>query len=322
MAKKKTAKKTNSNATSKKAAANNVVKKKKAAKKPIAEKSAVGKKAVKKNKSEKKVVVKKKPENGRRTKSNYPTSTASDTAITRVRATGATHLRTVWDGWGDGGCFNHNLYFSPKSTPENCDDDELNKEVERLLLRNGLADEYGGTSCGTVGILALNLRTGSAVWTCGEGDRVGRCAEILLMCKMERVDSLKGTLTIKRELVDHDEEMGDIWCSYGAVGKLSAHPGPDRHSLTALSETIGRAFASMDDGLCADEGLLDQLWMSCGTTVKMTVDVATRTFVFTGKRKKVSVKVPKRVLKVTRFTVDLDAPAAKEKNSANGRRGK
>lgn len=302
MAKKKTAKKTKPIATSKDVAA---------------------KKAVKKNKSEKKVVAKSKPENGRGTKSNSLASTASDTAIARVRATDATHLRTVWDGWNDDGCFVHKLYFSSKDTPEDCDDDELDKEVERLLLRNGLADEYSGTACGTVGILALNLRTGFAVWTCGDGDRVGRCAEILSMCKMERVDSLKGTLTIERELVDHDEEIGDIWCSQGVVGKLSAHPRADRHSLTALNETVGRAFASMDIGQYADEGLLDQLWMSCGTTVKMTVDVAARTFVFTGKRKKVSVKVPRTTLKVTRFTVDLDAPAAKaKKNSANGRRGK
>lgn len=143
------------------------------------------------------------------------------------------------------------------------------------------------------------------------------------MCRMEQVDSLKGTLTIERELVDHDEEIGDIWHSQGSVAKLSAHPRAEHHSLAILSATVDRAFASMDIGQCANEGLLDQLWMSCGKVVKMTADVAARTFVFTGKKKRVSVKVPMRTLKVTRFTVDLDTPAAKaNKSSTNGRRQK
>lgn len=320
MAKKKTTKKTNSNAASKKAAAKNVVKKKTAAKKPTAKKSAVRNKAGTKKKSVKKTAVKKKAKTGPATKGNGRALTANDSAIAKVRATGAKHLRTVWEGWDDAGCFVHNLYFSPTSTPKSYDDDELSKEVERLLLQNGLADEYGrvtdGTACGTVGILVLNLRTGSAVWTRGVGDRAGRCAEVILLCNMERVDSLKGTLTIERELVDHDEEIGDIWDSQGLVSKLSAHPRADRHSFTALSEAVDIAFASMDNGQAADEGLLDQLWMSCGKIVKMTVDVAARTFVFTGKRKKVSVKAPKGTLKVTRFTVDLDATAAKPRKAS------
>lgn len=119
--------------------------------------------ATSKDVAAKKVVKKKAADGVQGTKSTCRASRISDTAIARVRETGATHLRTVWDGWNDGGSFVHKLYFSRKGVPEDCNDDELDKEIERLLLRNGLADEYDGTACGTVGILALNLRTGAAV---------------------------------------------------------------------------------------------------------------------------------------------------------------
>ncbi|HAC92400.1 MAG TPA: hypothetical protein DCF63_17485, partial [Planctomycetaceae bacterium] len=69
------------------------------------------------------------------------------------------------------------------------------------------------------------------------------------------------------------------------------------------------------------EQLLEEVREQCGTSVSLTVDVAARAFVFTGNGKKVTVKVPKNSLEVTRFNIDLcSSSATKSKTAKKGKK--
>jgi hypothetical protein len=65
--------------------------------------------------------------------------------------------------------------------------------------------------------------------------------------------------------------------------------------------------------------MLDDVRDKCGLKVELVVDVEKRTFTFSGNGKRLSVKVPKTALSVTRFKIDLGPNSNKTTNKSKKR---
>ncbi len=157
---------------------------------------------------------------------------------------------------------------------------------------------------GSVGILEIDLVSGQAAfWDTQQAAETQRFAEFLLRCEWAQAATLAANLKL---LVDDDD------CPEQEVTSVTTDPAIAKKVLQPELETLLHRIDDLEGG----EELTEKIRHQCGTSVSLTVDVAARTFVFTGNGKKVSVKVPKNELEVTRFKVDLGSSSGTKSTTA------
>jgi hypothetical protein len=208
--------------------------------------------------------------------------------LAEARVAGATFVRCVFEGFGDDGCFMHQVFKNGKEIDFNVD---VETDVESIVEQNGFIVD--GMMNGSVGILEIDLKSGEAVfWDAQQAAETQRFAEFLLRCEWEKAVTLAANIKM---LVDEDD------CPEQELSSVTIDPASAKKVLQPeLKKLLYRI-----DHLEGGEELMGQIRHQCGTSVTLKVDVAARTFVFAGNGKKVSAKVPKNELEVTRFKVDL-----------------
>lgn len=217
-------------------------------------------------------------------------------ALVEARDAGATLLRTIWNGFGDDGCFEHILFKDGKGQEFHSDDfdDAVNVVVDQNdIIVDGMMD-------GSVGILEIDLLTGKGrFWDAQQANEEERFAEFLLRCEWAGAAKVGARVAFSRD---------DDGCLEQAVSDESADSWQETEDLnTLLTRLIYRA----DYCECGDE-LTETIRQECGTDVLLEVDVPERTFRFSGQGKHVVVKVPADALELSTFLVDLDGTAEAE----------
>lgn len=216
---------------------------------------------------------------------------AGMTPLIQARDAGATLLRTVWDGYGDDGCFQHKLFRNGKELRvAPVGNEELGEAIAALVKEKGMT--FDGIMNGSVGIIEVNLVTGEGrFWDAQQPMEVERFAELLTRCEWA------GATTVKAEVELSGNEDGYIELSVTAV---SSDCWRDRDALAPLFRRSMHRAAYCE----AEESLFTTIRRECGSDVSLEVHVPERTFVFSGRGRRVSVKVPGDALEVRDFTVN------------------
>ena len=210
-----------------------------------------------------------------------------------ARNLGATVLRTIWQGSGDDGYFEHRFLSNGKPITLEVDPEA---DVAKVIADNGFVVD--GMMNGSVGILEIDLVAGNvAFWEAQQANEVERFAEFLMECKWTGVTALQATLTFGC-VPDEEESYLDTDVSVTAV---STTPASKKGAVTALLQgTIG-VIKSLEG---CDELLL-AVARKCGKRVALSVDTATRSFTFSGGGKRVTVKVPAKALTAYKRKIEL-----------------
>jgi hypothetical protein len=224
--------------------------------------------------------------------------------LVEARKAGATFLRSVFEGFSDDGCFFHT--FLKNGSPIQLDVDP-DTDIESLIEENNFIVD--GDMNGSVSILEIDLNSGDAIfWDAQQASETERFAELLLRCEWNSVTSLNATVTWL------SEDGGD---SYEAqLSKVGSTP---RKIGSSLEEDLSSLFYRLESLEGGDE-LTHEVRDKCGLKTDLHVDVEKRTFTFSGNGKRLSVKVPKNALDVTRFNIDL-GPNSSKATSKSKKRG-
>jgi hypothetical protein len=208
--------------------------------------------------------------------------------LVEARKAGATYLRTTWEGYGDDGCFKHQLFKDGQRINLKSD---VEADVATIVAENGLMID--GEMNGSVGILEIDLVSGQAAfWDAQQPAEAQRFAEFLLRCEWAQADTLAANIKL---LIDDDG------CPVQEVKSVTTDPASAKKVLQPELKTLLYRIDYLEGG----EELTEKIRQQCGTSVSLSVDVAARTIVFTGKGKNVSVKVSKNSLEIKRFKIDL-----------------
>jgi predicted DNA-binding WGR domain protein len=224
-------------------------------------------------------------------------------SLAEARKEGATFLRSVFEGYGDDGCFDHT--FLKNGSPIGIDVDP-ETDIESLIEENQFeVDGYGG---GTVGILEIDLLSGAAVFWADFASDTERFAEFLLHCQWTCTTSLTATIRFKlSEDIFYDREIKNV------------REFPATNILDDLDSRLAFLLNCLDEPRDCCDRMLDDVRDKCGLKVELVVDVEKRTFTFSGNGKRLSVKVPKTALSVTRFKIDLGPNSNKTTNKSKKR---
>jgi hypothetical protein len=271
-------------------------------------------------------------------------------AIELLRQRGFTFLNSVFEGWGDDGTYCHyvskeeSLFCQVQDGSDSGLNDSLSKEIEYLLRTEGMADKDGilvdGISCGMVGIFLLNLKTGKAIWTCGDGHEPGRIAELIAICEIDGLSEVSGQFDLVKQFIETDELCGDIFgFDTPDLVELALSPSFPLKALQRLKSIVGVGFAAMRemDGACNEESWLAKIWSafseyvvdrieSCKNLtqedvvgrirgINFVVNPTERTIVYTKGSKRLTIKIPKGTIKTRRFKLALDAELVESKAS-------
>ena len=221
--------------------------------------------------------------------------------LVEARATGVTLLRTFWEGHGDDGFFQHQFLkktkpFNPvfkSGSQENKFQSSITTDVEEILTANDCS--WIGEQDGSVGLLEIDLLSGQATWwEASFSSEHARLAEFLQRCEWVNANSVASVIKFSDDDDSSNEEVTSVTSSPATAKKKI------QSELQTLISRLN-SFESYDD----EETLTQKVRRQCGASVSLTVDVARRTFVFTGNGKKVSLKVPKNELEIKRFKVEL-----------------
>lgn len=210
--------------------------------------------------------------------------------LTQARDAGATLLRTVWDGYGDDGCFQHKLFRNGKELRvAPVGDEELGEAIAALVKEKGMT--FDGIMNGSVGIIEVDLVTGEGrFWDAQQPMEVERFAELLTRCEWA------GATKLSAHVVLSGDEEGYLEQSVTAV---SSDCWLDRDALAPLFRRSMHRAAYCE----AEDSLFKTIRKECGGDVSLEINVPERTFVFSGQGRRVSVKVPGDALEVRAFTV-------------------
>jgi predicted DNA-binding WGR domain protein len=248
--------------------------------------------------------------------------------LVEARNSGVAFLRTVWEGYNDDGFFTHTLFdenrceigvFSSYETNKDEFETRLGEEVLRLLEENEFS--WHPVSVGSVGVLELDLRSGNGTWREADGYPAARLAEFLLECERDQVVALRAKVEVQFvfENGESDNQHASLTTAYlGDLEISSFETDPPNVATNCNAGNLEGILRRLD--LDYPEPIIEGVAEKLGEKVpssrndcsqrmfSLSVDVAKRTFVFTGKGKKASYKVPRNVLKTTRFHVDLAGP--------------
>jgi hypothetical protein len=231
-------------------------------------------------------------------------------SLVAARQAGATLLRSVWNGHGDDGMFEHLLLKD--SLPANLDIDPEEDVI-------GIMDEQGfvveGEAHGSVGILEVDLGSGDSIFWRSDYQAVeqDRFAEFLMKCEWAKVEALNATFSWKPE-----EECSELDSAH-AVANLKLGPLPQRVAKS-LKDGLRRLLHFIEWLEGDGENEIIEVRRQCGLQVKLVVDVVGRTFTFEGRGKQVQFRVPAGLLEAERFKVDLESPKkGRAKKNPKGR---
>jgi hypothetical protein len=236
-------------------------------------------------------------------------------------------LRTVWQGYNDDGFFTHTMFdenrceigvFSSYETNKDEFETRLGEEVLRLLEENEFS--WHPVSVGSVGVLELDLRSGNGAWREADGYPAARLAEFLLECERDQVVALRAKVEV--QFAFENEEGNDQSASLATArladleisGFETDPPNLARNcNAGSLEEVLSRLDLDYPEPII--EGVAEKLGETvpssqtgCSQRIfSLSIDVAKRTFIFTGNGKKATFRVPRNVLKTTRFHVDISA---------------
>lgn len=248
--------------------------------------------------------------------------------LTEARNSGVAFLRTIWQGYNDDGFFTHTLFdknrctvgiFSGYETNKDAFEKQLEEEILGLLAANKFS--WHPISVGSVGVLELDLRSGSGIWQEADGYPAARLAEFLLECERDQVVALSAKVEVKFvfENEQSDNQPASLTTAYLGDLKISSfETDPPNVATGCNAGNLEGVLRRLD--LDYPEPIIESVAEKLGETVpssrndcfqcifSLSIDVAKRTFVFMGKGKKASFKVPRNVLKTKRCHVDLAAP--------------
>jgi hypothetical protein len=220
--------------------------------------------------------------------------------LAQACSVGATLLRTVWEGHGDDGFFQHQFFkktkpFNPvfeSGVQEDKFQSSITTDVEEILTANDCS--WIGEQDGSVGLLEIDLLSGQATWwEASFSSEHARLAEFLQRCEWVNANSVASVIKFSDDDDSSNEEVTSITSSPATAKKAI------QSELQTLISRLNY-FESYDD----EETLMQKVRRQCGASVSFTVDVARRTFVFTGNGKKISVKVPKNELEIKQFKIE------------------
>ena len=219
-------------------------------------------------------------------------------SLVKARNAGATSLRTVWEGFGDDGCFEHTFLKNGKPIKPRVDPDS---DIEGLIEEKEFS--VCGECNGSVGLLEIDLVTGEASFWEDDSQPLeeGRFAEFLVKCEWQHTTQLTADIKWKRE---------------GTEAKISGISSTPKNAAKLLKQDLSILLYRLEGLEGGDEELLeDKVRRQCGMSVSLVIDVPKRSFVFSGNGKRVTVKVPKNTLSVTRFQVDLGTASSTKKRT-------
>lgn len=222
------------------------------------------------------------------TKKTLPRHTSS---LAKAAAAGATTLRSVWHGFGDDGSFKHLFLAHGKPLDVAIDPEQ---DVQRIVADNDLT--INGNMNGSVGVLTVDLTSGQAVFRHSDfANEYERFAEFLNECEWAAASTVTATVVITYEAIAGRRIAGFD------LKKLSTTPPRSAEAARASLFTLIDRLLRME----SDDDLLASIMAQCGDTFTVSVDLASRTFVFAGGGKKVTAQVPADALETTSFTVPL-----------------
>ena len=220
--------------------------------------------------------------------------------LSKARELGATSLRTIWNGHGDDGCFEHQLFKNGRKINLEAN---VDADVEAICEENAFV--YEGINNGSVGVLELDLLTGQGTWRGADNARdVERLAEFLLQCQWISCTNL----TAKIAFLMEDDDIDDV-----VISNLAAKPSV---AIKPLKGELSRLAFILAEVEASGKTLVDRVRSECGDTVQLEVNISDRTFAFAGCGKKVSVKVPDKALGLKHFTVDLGSSSGTKSTTA------
>ncbi len=220
--------------------------------------------------------------------------------LSKAREFGVTSIRTIWDGHGDDGCFEHQLFKKDQKVNVEA---SVDADVEAIVQENAFV--YEGEGNGSVGVLELDLLTGQGTWRGADHARdVDRLAEFLLQCQWISCTSL----TAKIAFLVEDDVIQNV-----VISNLAAKPSV---AVRPLKDGLSRLAFILAEVEASGKTLVDRVRSECGDTVQLEVNISDRTFAFAGCGKKVSVKVPDKALGLKYFTVDLGSSSGTKSKTA------
>jgi predicted DNA-binding WGR domain protein len=228
-------------------------------------------------------------------------------SLIEVKNAGVTFLRTTWNGYNDDGFFTHVLFdenrreigsFSSYETDNIEFEKRLEEEVLCIMTANGFI--WHPVSAGSVGDLELDLLSGKGIWRAADADPAARLAEMLLECERKQVVALTATIkvTFIFEDVEGDDQSTQIGEGYLEGLEISViEIEPSDVDRGGIIEGLKYALRRLDD--CeSPESMIQSIVKKVGEKIPssqgdrsqsmfcLSVNVAKRTFAFTGKGKR------------------------------------
>ena len=217
---------------------------------------------------------------------------------------GATHVRTIFNGWNDDGCYEHQVLKNGKEIRAFSRCSKIEDDMDDIA---GDSENHYADNNGSVYIMELDLNTGEIIsWS---GDEVAcetdRLAEFLLQCEWNNTSKIQATLSLP------DPQDG-----FESVSKVTTEPLSAKKVFKGKIDFLLKLLRAIED--C--EELLANVRAQCGESVTLDIDVAKRTFEFSGNKKKVKVSVPENHLGGTKSQVEPWDPFPKAQSKPKSKR--